>query len=106
MGDTNVIPLTEVRENIGQLVSRAYYTQTYFGVSKGKQFMGAFVSADIWQEMIRVIEQHNPGLADTLAVMADPELQTMLEEGARAVQNGSVVLWEQVQRDLAQEQAP
>jgi hypothetical protein len=103
MSDTNVIPLTEVRENLGELVNRAYYGQGFFGVSKGKRFMGAFVSADIWKEMIRVIEEHNQGLADTLAIMADPELQRILEEGERDARNGNVILLAQLRKETEEE---
>jgi spore maturation protein SpmA len=104
MSDTNIIPLTEVRENIGELVNRAYYNQGFFGVSKGKKFMGAFVSADIWKEMIRVVEEHNQGLADTLAVMADPELQKLFEEGEQDARNGNTISLEQLKREMEEEE--
>ena len=102
MSDTNIIPLTQVRENLGELVNKAYYSQGFFGVSKGKRFMGAFVSADIWKEMIQVIEKHNPSLADTLAIMADPELQKLLEENAKDVDNGNFITIEQMEKELAE----
>jgi hypothetical protein len=104
MYDVNIIPLTEVRENLGELVNKAYYGQSFFGVSKGKRFMGAFVSADIWKEMIRVIEEHNQGLADTLAIMADPELQKLLEEGERDARSGDFVSLEQLKKEMEEEE--
>ena len=43
--------------------------------------MGVLVGAKEWKEIIEKIEMYDQGLADTLALMADPELQALLEEG-------------------------
>lgn len=90
------LSISEVRENLGELVNQAYYSGKLFGVSKGNKPMGVLVGATQWKEIVRVIEEHNPGLADTLAIMADPELQKILEEGDKEIAQGNLISWEQV----------
>jgi hypothetical protein len=92
----NVIPLTKARKNLSELVNQAYYEDRLFGIAKGKKSMGAFVGAKLWKDIIRVIEEHDPSLADTLAIMADPELQKLLEEGDESIRRGEGIPWEQV----------
>jgi prevent-host-death family protein len=97
------LPISEFRENLGEIVNQAFYSGKLFGVSKGNKPMGVLVGAEQWKEIIRVIEEHNPGLADTLAIMADPDLQRMLEEGDREIAEGNLISWEQVTRELEEE---
>ena len=49
-----------------------------------------------WKEIIETLEMHDQGLADTLAIMADPELQALLKEGEENIKKGNVIPWEQV----------
>lgn len=99
------LSISEVRENIGDLFNQAYYGGRLFGVSKGKKPMGVIVGASQWKEIIGVIEKHDPGLADTLAIMADPELQKMLEEDEENIRKGNLIPWEQVAAELEVEKA-
>lgn len=94
------LPISEFREQIGELVNQAYYSGKLFGVSKGNKPMGVLVGATQWKEIVRVIERHNPGLADTLAIMADPELQKILEEDNEHAQKGNLIPWTQVIAEL------
>lgn len=97
---SNVLPLTEVRKNLSELVNQAYYEGRIFGIVKGKRPMGTLVGAREWKKIIRVIEKHDPGLADTLAIMADPKLQKLLKRGEDDVRKGKVISWEEVLADI------
>ncbi len=40
------------------------------------------------------LEKTNPGLADTLAIMANPEIEAILEEGEKNIQEGKTIPFE------------
>lgn len=44
-----------------------------------------------WKEIIRNIETHNQGLADTLAIMADPDLQKIIKESDKEIKSGTLM---------------
>lgn len=52
--------------------------------------MGVIVGAREWKEIIETLEMHDQGLADTLAITADPELQTLLKNGEKEIRSGKL----------------
>jgi len=97
------LSISEVRQHIGELVNQAYYSGRLFGVSKGNKPMGVIVGAQQWKEIIRAVEEHNPGLADTLAIFADPELQKVIEEDEENMDQGKLIPWKQVVAEIESE---
>ena len=88
--------LSEARKNLSELVNEAYYEGKLFGISKGKKPMGVFIGLREWQKIIKVIEKHDQGLADTLAITPDPELQNVLKEGEKDIKSGKLVPLDEV----------
>lgn len=41
--------------------------------------------------MLKIIEAHDPGLADTLAIMSNPEVQEIIEAGEKDHQAGNLI---------------
>ena len=58
--------------------------------------MGVLVGAKEWKEIIEAIEMHDQGLADTLAITADPELQNLLKESEKEIKTGKLVPLDEV----------
>jgi PHD/YefM family antitoxin component YafN of YafNO toxin-antitoxin module len=88
---TILFPLSEARKNLSSLVNEAYYEGKLFGISKGKKPMGILVGAKEWKEIIEAIEMHDQGLADSLAITSDPELQALLKEGEKDIRSGKLI---------------
>jgi len=86
-----LFPLSEARKNLSELVNEAYYEGKLFGISKGKKPMGILIGAKEWKEIVETIEMHDQGLADTLAITADSELQALLKEGENDVKLGKLI---------------
>ena len=93
---SRLFPLSEARKNLSELVHEAYYEGRLFGISKGKKPMGVLIGAKEWKDIIDTIEMHDQGLADTLAIMADPELQALLEEGEEDTKAGRLIPLDEV----------
>jgi prevent-host-death family protein len=93
---SRLFPLSEARKNLSELVHEAYYEGRLFGISKGKKPMGVLIGAKEWKDIIDTIEMHDQGLADTLAIMADPELQAILEEGEEDIKAGRLIPLDEV----------
>lgn len=87
----SMLQLSEARKNLSELVNEAYYQGKLFGISKGKRPMGVFIGAKEWKEIVETIEMHDQGLADTLAITADPKLQTLLKEGEKEIAAGKLI---------------
>lgn len=88
--------LAEARKNLSELVNEAYYEGKLFGISKGKKPMGILIGAKEWKEIIETIEMHDQGLADTLAITADPELQNLLKESEKDIKDQKLVPLDEV----------
>ena len=58
--------------------------------------MGVLIGAKEWKEIIGTIEMHDQGLADTLAITADPELQNLLIESEREIKSGRLIPFDEV----------
>jgi PHD/YefM family antitoxin component YafN of YafNO toxin-antitoxin module len=92
----SILQLSEARKNLSELVNEAYYQGKLFGISKGKKPMGVFIGTKQWKEIIDTIEMHDQGLADTLAITADPELQNILKEGEKDIKTGRLIPLDEV----------
>jgi hypothetical protein len=58
--------------------------------------MGFLIGAREWKEIIETIEIHDQGLADTLAITADPKLQALLKEGEKDIKMGRFIPLDEV----------
>ena len=88
--------LAEARKNLSELVNEAYYEGKLFGISKGKKPMGVLVGAKEWKEIVEAIEMHDQGLADTLAITADPELQNLFKKSEKGIKAGKLIPLDEV----------
>ena len=88
--------LAEARKNLSELVNEAYYEGKFFGISKGKKPMGVLIGAKEWKEIVETLEMHDQGLADTLAITADPELQNFLKESEKEISARKLVPLDEV----------
>jgi prevent-host-death family protein len=93
---SRLFPLSEARKNLSELVHEAYYEGRLFGISKGKKPMGVLIGTKEWKDIVDAIEMHDQGLADTLAIMADSELQAILEEGEEDIKAGRLIPLDEV----------
>ena len=92
----SILQLSEARKNLSELVNQAYYQGRLFGISKGKKRMGIFIGAKEWKEIIEKLEIHDQGLADTLALTADTDLQRKIKESEKDIKDGKVVPLDEV----------
>ena len=85
------IQISEARGKLGELVNEAYYTGKPFQLAKGNKPMAMLIGTKEFQEMLKSIEAHDPGLADTLAIMSNPDAQAVIEEGEKDAQAGNLI---------------
>ena len=88
--------LAEARKNLSELVNEAYYEGKLFGISKGKKPMGVLIGAKEWKEIIETLEMHDQGLADTLAITADQELQNFLRASEKEIGSRKLIPLDEV----------
>ena len=93
-----IVPAHLARKNLGELLNQAFYQGTPFVVTRGKKAVAAVIGAKEFQAFMSYLEENDPGLADSMAIMSNPEVQAILEEGEAAVKTGDVVSLEEVQK--------
>lgn len=88
---TTTIPVYQARQKLGEIIEEAYYLGKPFILKRGKKTMAAIIGANEFGRFLELVEKYDPGLADTLAIMSNPEVRTILEEGEKEIKKGSVV---------------
>src|SRR5688572_22202869 len=85
------ISVNEARNHLGQLIQEAYYLGKPFVVTRGKKPMAVMVGTQEFGRILELIETYDPALADTLAIMTNPEVEELLKQGDTAIQKGEMV---------------
>ena len=85
------IQISEARKQLGELVNEAYYTGKPFQLAKGGKPMAILLGTKEFTQMLKIIEAHDPGLADTLAIMSNPEAQEIIAKGEEDVKMGNLI---------------
>ena len=93
------IQISEARKQLGELVNEVYYTGKPIQLSKGNKPMAMLIGTKEFAEILKIIEVHDPGLADTLAIMSNPEVQQVIAEGEREAVAGNYFPLDDVLRE-------
>src|SRR3712207_3173498 len=93
------IQISEARKQLGELVNEAYYTGKPIQLSKGNKPMALLIGTKEFAEIRKVIEAHDPGIADTLAIMTNHEVEQVIEEGERDALAGNILPRDDVLRE-------
>ena len=81
----------EVRQKFGELLERVYYQDKAYQITRKDKPMGWLVGDAFIERMgniINYIIEHEPVLADTLAIMLDDEIRSVIEEGRKESARG------------------
>lgn len=92
---TTIIPINQARAHLGEIVEEAHFLSKPFMITRGNKPMAALIGINELARVLELIEKYDPGLADTLAVMSNPEIQELLEEGEKNIQEGKVFPFDQ-----------
>jgi|SRR5215212_7854832 len=87
----NTIQISEARKVLGELVNQAYYEGKPIQLVKGQKPMATVIGNREFAEILKVLEAHDPGLADALAIMSNPEIEALLEEGEENIKKGDLI---------------
>jgi PHD/YefM family antitoxin component YafN of YafNO toxin-antitoxin module len=90
-----IVSVNQARDHLGELIQQAHYLGKPFVLTRGKKPMAAIIGTQEFGRILELIETYDPGLADTLALTANPELEDLLYEGERAIQKGAMVGFDQ-----------
>src|SRR5688572_26159897 len=85
---TNIIPINQARAHLGEIVEEAHFLSKPFMITRGNRPMAALIGTNELTRVLELIEKYDPGLADTLAIMSNSEIQELLEEGEKNIQEG------------------
>ena len=85
------LQISEARKQLSELIDEAYYTGKPFQLAKGNKPMAMLIGTKEFGEMLKIIEAHDPGLADTLAIMSNPGVQEIIEAGEKDHQAGNLL---------------
>ena len=87
----SIISVHEARHHLGELIQQAHYLGKSFVLTRGKKPMVAIIGTQEFGRILELIETYDPALADTLAIMTNPEIEDVLKEGDKAIQKGELM---------------
>jgi hypothetical protein len=86
-----VVSVEQARSHLGELIQQAHYLGKPFVLTRGKKPMAALIGTQVFGRILELIETYDPALADTLALMMNPEAEELLKQGDAAIQKGEMV---------------
>lgn len=96
---STTIPVNKARQHLGELIEEAHYLGKPFLLTRGKKPMAALIGSKEFGRILELIEEHDPGLADTLAIMTNPEVQAILDEDEKHIREGNLISVEEESDD-------
>lgn len=87
---TNIIAVNQARRHLGELIEQAHYLGRPFVLTRAKKPLAAIIGSNELARILELVETYDPGLADTLAIITNPEVEALLAEGEKAIQKGDV----------------
>jgi PHD/YefM family antitoxin component YafN of YafNO toxin-antitoxin module len=92
----------EARQNFAKLIELAFYKNEQFRVKRNNKPFAWIVGEPFMQRLGQFVEyltEHEPILADTLAIDLDDEIREAIEEGSKEVKAGKFMPIEDVLKD-------
>src|ERR1700682_4695964 len=77
----SIISVHEARNHLSELIQQAHYLGKPFVLTRGKKPMAAIIGTQEFGRILELLETYDPALADTLAIMTNPELEDLLKQG-------------------------
>ena len=90
----SIISIHEARNHLSELIQQAHYLGKPFVLTRGKKPMAAIIGSQEFGRILELIETYDPTLADTLAIMTNPEVEELLTQGEAAIQKGELVTFD------------
>lgn len=84
----------EARQNLAKLLELAFYKGEKIKVERNKRAMAWIVGDPTMraiEHLIDYIIEHEPALADTLAILMDKEIMEAIRQGTREVEEGKTI---------------
>lgn len=82
-----VIGAYQARQNFGQIIEQAFYQGKSFLVKRGRRKMAYLVGQPFFEAFFKLLER-DKGLADTLAILTNPEVEEIIKKGNQDIAKG------------------
>jgi len=90
-----IVSVNQARDHLGELIQQAHYLGKPFVLTPDKKPMAAIIGTQEFGRILELIETYDSGLADTLALTTNPEVEDLLHTGDTAIQQGEPVAFDQ-----------
>jgi antitoxin (DNA-binding transcriptional repressor) of toxin-antitoxin stability system len=84
----------EARQKFAELIELAFYKNAQIRIERNKKPMARIVGEPFMKVLDSVIDhiiEHEPAIADTLAIMIDDEIRTVIEQGIQEIKAGKLI---------------
>lgn len=96
---TTVVPIHTARSRLTDIVEEAHYKSRPFLITRHKKPMAAVIGTEEFTNIFKLLEKHDPGLADTLAISSNPEMIKKLEKSRKEIAKGKTVPIQKLRKD-------
>ncbi len=88
---SNPVPVNEARKHLGTLIDEAYHGGIPAIISKGKTTKAVLIGSKEFIQILGLIEKHYPNITDTLAILSDNDIQSLLAEDDENIKKGKLI---------------
>ena len=91
---TTTIQALDARQRLGELLELAYYKGEQFRIARKDKPLAWIVGEPFMKVVSQAIDyviEHEPTLADSLAITLDDEIRAVINEGTKEVKAGKLV---------------
>jgi hypothetical protein len=84
----------EARQKFAELIELAFYKNAQIRIERNKKPMAWIVGEPFMKVIDSVIDhiiEHEPAIADTLAIMLDDNIRAVIEQGTREIKEGKLI---------------
>jgi hypothetical protein len=90
-----MIPVHQAKRYLDKLVEQACFSGKFFALSRGQKLRAVLIGVQEFSQILKVLEKHDPAWLDTLAIMANPELQSLLEQDNQDLKTGRGIAFDE-----------
>ena len=90
----STVTTDEARKNFSKLIELAFYKNQLTRVKRNKTPMAWIVGEPFMQRLGQFVDyliEHEPALADTLAITLDDDIREAIETGTKEVKDGKLI---------------
>ena len=100
--NVNDVQAKEFRLHLGEYLNRVHYQSKSLRLKRKNKTVAYIINENLMDSIAKIVDQtieHQPALADSLALSLDDEIRTVIEQGTKELKAGKTLPIESILKD-------